>query len=772
MRKTKGFPLSLVCCAVLAAGNTAYAEEKEKSAEKKDNIEVIMVSAQKRVQRIIDVPTSIVAVKGEDIEKTGAQQLADIEQIVPNMEVEEFNSFNNAVYIRGVGAHSRQISFDTRVGVYLDGVYLGQSPGLNQELMDVESIEVLRGPQGSLFGKNTVAGAVNIITKKPHDEFEGAVKVRLGNYSDRNLSGFFNVPLSDDVFFKATASTTTRDGFVDNVNPAAKGTLGNRDVQNIRAQLQVESFENLELLFTVDVLTADENPLFGEHITDFAGLRTVEEEGKPIRQTNNNTLNKEARDASGVSMQALYNLDNGGSFKSITAKRNTEMDVLWDLDYSSLSMMDINYRDEYDQFTQEFQYTSPSDDKLEYIVGLYYYNQDSSTDRKVISLDDSRYVMDQTFLAGLLAANNLTPQPNGALTGTAFEFLYPGLITHKGTVETTSYAIFGNLTYRFAEDWQLGVGLRYGEEKRSVDWSVDGSNSGAFRIATHHLVDELTDDDLLPSLSLNYDVDSNTVAYARYAEGSKSGGYNLDFVNQLQLQALTFEPEKSKNIEVGIKGFSSDSNFRYSVTLFKTTYDNYQQSQFIDVSDGDSSATVIAISNAAEASTQGLEAEFSGDITDNLTYSASIGILDATFDYFPNGGAAAAPDVTGNRLPQAAEKQAAFALDYIADFNDGDGQWFAHVDVSYTGDAYTTNNNVKEQALASGETVPFGYIPDRTSVNARIGVEFEKWSASLWMRNALDSDDVVFSRREFFNGINEGWNAPRTFGIEATYKFQ
>lgn len=770
MKNNKAFPLSLVCCAILAVGNTAYAEEK--SQDNKDGIEVIMVSAQKRVQRIIDVPTSIVAVKGEDIEKAGAQQLADIEQIVPNMEVEEFNSFNNAVYIRGVGAHSRQISFDTRVGVYLDGVYLGQSPGLNQELMDVESIEVLRGPQGSLFGKNTVAGAVNIITKKPHDEFEGAVKVRLGNYNDRNISGFVNLPLAEDVYFKATASTTTRDGFVDNVNAAAKGTLGNRDVQNMRAQLQVESIENLELLFTLDALTADENPLFGEHITDFAGLTTVEEAGKPIRQTNNNTLNKEARDATGLSMQALYNLENGGTIKSITAKRNTEMDVLWDLDYSSLDMMNINYYDEYDQFTQEFQYTSPNSDTFEYIVGAYYYNQDSATDRKVNSLAESRYVMDKTFLAGLLAANGLTAQPNGALTGTPFEFLYPGLITHKGSVKTTSYAIFGNLTYRFAPDWQLGVGMRYGKEKRSVDWNVDGSSSGAFKIATHHLVDEMTDNDLLPSLSLNYDVNDNTVAYARYAQGSKSGGYNLDYVNELQLQALTFEPEKSKNIEVGIKGFVQDSGFRYAVTLFKTTYDNYQQSQFIDVSDGESSATVIAISNAAQASTQGIEAEFSGEITENLIYSAAFGLLDATFDHFPNGGTAAEPDVTGNRLPQAAEKQASLALDYMTDFTSGDGQWFAHLDISYTGDAYTTNNNVKEQPLASGDTVAYGYIPERTSVNARLGVEFDRWSASLWMRNALDSDDIVFSRREFFNGINQGWNAPRTFGIEASYKFQ
>lgn len=770
MKTITTFPISLVCLAVLGSTSPLLAQEQEEQKKEKD-IEVIMVSAQKRVQRLIDVPTSIVAVSAEAAAKSGAQQLADIEELVPNMNVEEFNSFNNAVYIRGVGAHSRQISFDTRVGVYLDGVYLGQSPGLNQELMDIESIEVLRGPQGSLFGKNTVAGAVNIITKKPHDEFEGAVKARIGNYNARQLGGFVNVPVNDDVFFKMSASSTQRDGFVDNVNPSALGDLGNRDMTNVRAQLLVESFDDLELLFTLDSLSADENPIFGEHITDFAGLRPVEEEGRPIRQTNNNTLNREDRKVSGASMQAVYDLDNGGSFKSITAKRETEMDVYWDLDYSSLRMMDINYYDKYEQFTQEFQYTSPNDDKLEYIVGAYYYNQDALTDRKVISLADSAYVMDQTFLAGLLAANGLTAQPGGALTGTPFEFLYPGLITHRGTVETNSYALFGNLTYRVATDWELGVGLRWGKETREVDWRVDGSESGAFRIATHHLVDEIDDTDFLPSLSLNYDFDSNTVFYGRYAEGSKSGGYNLDFVNNLQLEALTFEPEKSKNIEFGVKGFSDDNRFRYSVTLFKTTYDDYQQSQFIDVSSGGESATIIAISNAAEASTQGLEAEFSGDISDTLSYSLAFGLLDAKFDYFPNGGTASAPDVTGNRLPESAERQASFALDYITDMSDMSGEFFAHVDVSYTGDMFTTNNNVRIRALSLGGEVPFGYLPSRTSVNARIGIDFDNWSASLWVRNAFDRDSVVFSRREFFNGINEGWNAPRTFGVEATYRF-
>ena len=260
------------------------------------------------------------------------------------------------------------------------------------------------------------------------------------------------------------------------------------------------------------------------------------------------------------------------------------------------------------------------------------------------------------------------------------------------------------------------------------------------------------------------------VAYLRYAQGSKSGGYNLDYINANQLNALTFEPEKSTNIEFGIKGYTGDNSLRYSLAIFDTKYDDYQQSQFIEVSNGEGgSTTIIAISNAAEASTRGLEAELSGDISDNLSFSASIGLLDAEFEYFPNGGTTGDPDVTGNRLPLAAEKQASIALDYVDSFSAG--EWFAHIDMAYSSDMYTTNNNVMEQPLATGGTVPFGYLPARTTVNARVGVNLENWDLSIWARNLLDRDEVVFSRREFFGGINQGWNAPRTVGVEATYRF-
>lgn len=760
----KHFKYSLLCLAVCSAsyGANAAQDTDKTLTDENDNIEVIMVTAQKRVQRIIDVPTSITAVDSKAISNSNSQQIADIQDLVPNLNIEEINSFNNAVSIRGVGSNSRNISFDTRVGVYLDGVYLGQSPGLNQDLMDIERIEVLRGPQGSLFGKNTVAGAINILTKKPHDEFEGKVKARIGNYNAQQFSGFVNAPLSDDIALKVSASSMIRDGFVNNVYPDAKGDVGNRDSLNYRAQLLVESFDNLSLTLTVDGATAEETPLFGEHSTNFLGMGPVEAGGAPKRTTYNDFLATEERDISGVAAEIIYDFSDGSSFKSITAQRKTELEFLIDLDYSSLDLFKLHYDDEYDQFTQEFQYTSNTGGPFEYIVGLYYYQQDSKSDRSAIAGADVIPVSDQTFLAGSLAQFGLS-----TFVGTPFEFLYPSdEINHIGTVDTESYAIFSNMTYRFSDDWELGIGLRWGRESKKADWSSDGSTSGFFGLATASLVDEKSGSDFLPSISLNYDVNKNMVAYARIATGSKSGGFNLDFVTDEQLGSMDFDKETSINYEIGLKGYNEDYTFRYSLALFSTDFDDYQQSQFIDIGD---SRTVIAITNAATAKTNGVEIELAYDVNDNFTVGFSAGILDATFGDNVLVGTKVSPDVSGNRLPGSSEIQSSLTLDYTREFNDGN--WFAHADISYSGDVYTTPNNVKTAALMTGDSVTFGYLPSHTAINARLGVEFETWTASIWARNLADSDYLVSGKRQFFGGIDETWNAPRTVGIEVSYQF-
>jgi iron complex outermembrane receptor protein len=180
-------------------------------------IEEIVVTAQKRTERLRDVPLSISVFRDDTIEQTGVRELKDIADYIPNLEISEGNDFRSTVTIRGVGAQSRNIGFDSRVGVYVDGVYVGQSPAINQELLNLERVEVLRGPQGSLFGKNTVAGAINLVTKKPDDELHGRVTGDIGNLNYSEIKALLNVPFSDTVSGAFSVSKTDRDGYVPNI---------------------------------------------------------------------------------------------------------------------------------------------------------------------------------------------------------------------------------------------------------------------------------------------------------------------------------------------------------------------------------------------------------------------------------------------------------------------------------------------------------------------------------------------------------------------------
>ena len=191
---------------------TAMAQEAEDFA-----IEEILVTAQKRSETLQEVPIAITVFSSDSIDQTGVMELRDLTEYIPNVTITQGTDFGAQINIRGVGANSRNIGFDSRVGVYLDGVYLGQGPALNQALVDLEQIEVLRGPQGTLFGKNTVAGAINMISVKPTQEFEGSVTANAFNYDGLELKAMVNIPMGDIVSARISYSHRERDGFVKNV---------------------------------------------------------------------------------------------------------------------------------------------------------------------------------------------------------------------------------------------------------------------------------------------------------------------------------------------------------------------------------------------------------------------------------------------------------------------------------------------------------------------------------------------------------------------------
>jgi len=743
-------------------------------------IEDIVVTATKRSERMKDVPISMSAISAEQLDQTGVRDLKSIAEYIPNLQISQSNDFRSTVTIRGVGAQSRNIGFDARVGVYVDGVYMGQSPSLNQELLDLERVEVLRGPQGTLFGKNTVAGAINLVTKKPGDELEGQVSADFGNLNYREFKGMVNIPISDKVSTKFSIAKTDRDGYVENITTG--NDLMEIDTLAYRAQIRFQISDQLEINASFDGLNSESNTLVGEPVTDMLATGPV-----PLapeeRVVAFNFDPRDKRDIYGGHLDINYETDGGYTIKSITGYRETDAFYTNPTDYSHLDIVSIEYADKYKQFSEEVQFISPNDQDFTYMVGLYYYSQDADTQRDVILGDDFIDV----FVGGLYNSGALTPPfpPAPALPLNVVSDLLGfgptgSRVFNSGTVETRSYAAYFNGAYDITEKLKLGIGMRYSIEDKDVNWLLDGRNSGIFFIGSTGpdplnptpLVNDRRDEFFAPAASLTYALNDESNVYAKYSSGYKSGGFNLDYINANELaanQGLEFDKETVDSFEIGYKASFLDNRVQLNMAGFIAIYDDYQVNQFVDLGGG---RTSIRITNAAKVNTKGVEAEATWYATDNLTFTGSMGILDATFDEFTDGGTAGA-DVSGNRLPNATTFNAAFSAQYYRDIEALKSTLLVRFDLTHRSDYYTTANNDRTAPLAAGGTVPFDYIEPLTMINGRIGLisNNNSWEIYLWGRNLTDQKQYIDDLRDFFGTIARFPNEPRTYGVEAVFNF-
>ncbi|WP_299072771.1 TonB-dependent receptor [uncultured Paraglaciecola sp.] len=723
----------------LLTSQTAWAQQTP-VAQQDEEYEIVVVTAQKREQNLSEVPISISTFSAENINQTGITQLAELSDFIPNVSVSRATDFTSAITIRGVGANSRNIGFDTRVGVYLDGVYLGQSPALNQELLDLERIEVLRGPQGTLFGKNTVAGAINLISKKPSDVLEGKVGASIGNMGAREFQGQVNLPLSDNTAIKFSASKLDRDGYVKNL--LSGNDMAERDSLAYRAQFRSQLSDNLELNFSYDKTETDRLSMLGEAISDTQGISlNTDSPNKDEVAITFDTL--EERDISGGSLDLAYHFENGYDLKSITAYRDTDIFYRNDSDYSAADLLAIEYSDQYKQWSQEFQLISPQDQgAFDYVAGLYLYQQDAHSRRDAINGA-------QSFLLGN------TPGTH---------------VFSDGDVTTDSYALYFNSGYDLNEQSSLALGLRYSDEDKEVNWQLDGSESGIFGIGVGDVMQNRNDSHLSYALSFNHAINKQLNGYAKYSTGFKSGGYNLDFVTNSDLAAgIDFAKETVGSAELGLKGNFYSNRLIVNMAAFSSQFKDYQVNQFIDLGNGSSS---ISIRNAAEAKTQGLELEMTYRPISNLEIQASAGLLDTQYDDFP-GGLASGENAKGNDLVNAPKNNFSFSAQYISELAALNADIIWRMDLSHSAGFFTTVDNVKTQVLRDGTPVSFGHVDTITLVNARIGILGQEgdWEVYFWGRNLANVRDVIDNRKDFFGTVTNNYAEPRTYGVEIVYNF-
>lgn len=584
-------------------------------------IEEVTVTAQRREQSLQEVPMAISAFTADDLEQLQADNLDSLQGAVPNLNLVQGRGSNSSAnaYIRGVGQPDALQSFDPAVGIYLDDVYMSRIQGSLFKLYDIERIEVLRGPQGTLYGKNTPGGAIRLITRTPGDEFEAQAGLLIGNYDRVQAKGYLSGPVSDNFAVGFSVLHDERDGFV--TDPSDGREYNDEDTTVARLKASWDATDDVNVVFSADYTTEDvaltlgraEAPLFA---TDFV-FGPVLLQPAPTGEWNFETRTSlgdaggQQVDHYGGNLTINWDVREGLLFRSITAYRDLQADLYIDIDATEYELGDVFVGVDQDQFSQEFQLLGDHD-RLNWVVGAYYMNEN-------IPSHQEAYADDWLLFGGI---------PITALR------------TIDDDLETTSYAVFGQVDWTFADAWTLGVGLRYTKDEKdyfrttSLFTNLLGTFDPQFAFNDSDDWDSWT-----PTVTLDWAMNDEVSFYSRLAKGFKSGGFNGRANSAADVS--TFDPEEVWTAEIGAKTLFADGRLMANYALFYSQYDDFQAR----VSLGDDPLTFrFPVLNAAELDIKGAELELVWVPVDPLQLSTQIGYLDSEYGAGGFSGADGVPD--------------------------------------------------------------------------------------------------------------------------------
>jgi iron complex outermembrane receptor protein len=721
----KSAALSLtVRCILLGTATLPFASPALLAAEA--GLEEIVVTATKRAASIQDVPVSITALTGDALDQAGVGRVDDIASGAPNTFINTGGGLRTtSVTVRGISSNPNNPGVDPAVGVFVDGVYMSRPTTLNGNLYDLERIELVRGPQGALYGKNTIAGAINFISRAPSPELTGEARVGYGNYSDTTFYGMLSGPLgSERVLGRISGSWQKRDGLIDNL---ATGTeLNDVDAQSVRAALLWKATDSIDVTLRADTSRDRTNAGASEIYLDGAFDGTPLADASPWdRKVANDRDTVQDRDSDGVGLQ----VDAGwgpGTLTSITAYRQFDWHNVADNDFTVLNMLSSGIDEDQAEWSQEFRYVSDATGPFQYVLGAFYSDQ---------SLD---------------TASTATVGPDLGI--------YPeevqGVI--HADLTTESFALYGQGSYDFDDRWNLTVALRYSDESKQVDHSQTGD---PFQILLpdqplQHL--SRSDNEVSPSASVTYRIRDGAQAYASYGRGFKAGGYNVFSISMTD--TAEYDPETVDSFELGVKSQFADDRVRLNAALFYMDYKDLQVNQLVL----ENGVPQFTTSNAASATSQGLEVELAAQVAEGLEFDFAYGYTDATYDDFRNANFAG-DDFSGNTLPEAAKHTVTTALNYRRSLGSS-LEMTARADLSYRSSAFFEPDNVEQYEQG-----------DYTLLGARLGLASAdgRWGVTAWGRNLADEEYVVFRG----DGVIvpgqsiQTLGLPRTYGVEVSIGF-
>lgn len=604
-------------------------------------IESITVTSTRVDSDLLKTPIAISAFDMDNQMEGRFEEMSDVAYQVPGLTIG--NTGNSAfpeIFIRGVGSADPSMASDPSIGFYIDDVYVGRGMGMFTNLFDLKRVEVIKGPQGALWGRNTLGGAIHLVTKSPSPDSKNQLNFNVGNFSELSIGGLYSARIGERAIGKIAFNRHKRDGY--SFNTFNNSDLADADSLGIRGSLLYQLSNSSEWLLSIDY-TRDRatsaafdplilgTPVLGGAVGDINVTDTpfnhVEPSGEYV--VNNRPDAREHRDIYGVS--GKYTLDfNGYTFTSITSFRGVELDNIENNDGLSIQLVEINQLTDQHQFSQDFRLSGETLN-YEWMIGAYYFNEQTDDDFRIDSQDFSLLFGAQDFS-----------------------------VVNNSDISATNYAVYGNLKYDISDALKLELGIRYSKEYKRYIFSRI-SNETIEILFPPSIPESQRKEDwdaFSPSMTVSYEPRSlpDTLYYGSISRGFRSGGYNSlqSFVDD------AFAPEFLTAYQVGVKSKFLESKIQLDTSVFYYDHSDLQVQTLIPQGIG---GVRLVTTNAAEATEKGVEIQVKMKPVNSIQLDASLTILDAKYDEFINSSVG---NVSGNTIKLAPKYSGVFGFEYKA----------------------------------------------------------------------------------------------------------
>lgn len=760
--------------AIIGALVSPFAAQAQTAADKRADGDEIIVTATKTGQTVLQAPVSVGVVSGETIKQTGATNFAELSTLLPSVVFSSQQSpIQSNVGIRGVTTAGGSAALEPSVGIYIDGIFTDRTSIGIGDFNDIAAVEVLRGPQSTLFGNASPAGIINFVTRRPEKTFGGEVQATYGNFNRIQIAGTVTGPLvTDALFARLSGFYHKRDGYLNNlIGPDSN----DQNAFGARGRLLFDNGGRATLLATVEFSRSRQNcclPVFDnvpealyQRFATASAAHPFVGTGVPfprdqyqrqvVAADGRNTADQ---DLFAVSLEGRLDLGGGHELLSISAYRNVKQVSVADIDFTGLDLLTFpNIVRKNQQLSQELRITSSSDRPFSWLVGAYYFRKDVT--------EDSALIINPATAA--LLGGNAVAQNSPTFSDIANE----------------NFALFGEGTLNIADRLKITGGLRYNYDDKGIFARAERLRANGSAVSPIQTIPgdkrQRSGGQLTGRVVVEYGWSDNVRSYASYTRGYKAFGINDDanLLRNIPGANYFFDSEIVDNYEIGLKGSIPAIRSTFSLVAFRTDYNNYQAlSSFIDANN----TLRFFLQNAASLRSQGIELDLTLRPVEGLSLTAAASYVDAKFRSFPNAEGPTGPrNLSGQPLTDAPTFSLSIAGRYEAPIN-ANLKGFIAADVFYRSSVFT-------ELTYDPNLVQGAY----TKINARIGLgQIDRgWTLELFGRNLTDT--ITFGRggRPVFGSVTallpfagapsfpvgntyiKFTGEPRTFGVTARYSF-